>query len=86
MNDVKALGLSRQLVRAIYNKVDWNEYDREVVAESLPDYEAAVDALERLTNDTEDFYRDVDPESDPLAVSWGEARAALARLREPVAP
>lgn len=46
----------------------------------LPDYEAAVDALERLVTTVEMFFAGA--ERDPAVI---EARAVLRRLREPAA-
>ncbi len=81
MTDVKALGLNRQLVRAIYNKVDWDEYDREVVAESLPAYEAAVEALEMYLDFTASDHGGVEcVEWHGDGCQYADARAALAGL------
>lgn len=76
------LGLNRKLVRAIYPAVDWDEYDREVVAEALPDYEAALGALEwiatradRRSDGTYNYDRDAlrQKARDTLAPRRGEA-------------
>jgi hypothetical protein len=44
------IGLNRKLIRAIYPQIDWNQYDKEVIAEVLPHYKATVDALEMLAD------------------------------------
>lgn len=80
MTDVK-MGLNRRLVRAIYNKVDWDQYDREVVAESLPAYEEAAEALERLMADLWRYSFEY-PYNDGELSAEEVADAALRRLRD----
>jgi hypothetical protein len=55
---------------------------REYVMERLPDYEAAVDALERLVKRHDRLLPGQNWTQDQEL--WEQARAALARLREQV--
>ena len=75
------LGLNRRLVRSIYDKVDWDQYDREVIAESLLierqslDVERLTEALATAMDPTASARRNDDPSGHNWRSEWRKALA-----------